>query len=65
MQWAFGCPTAQTQALNTKRAWSSYAQRKELIEPIFCILNDQLRASLFLLRDLANARAEFVLLAVL
>ena len=51
------------QWMTTERARGLYAQRKELIEPIFGILKEQLSARRFLLRGLANVRAEFVLLA--
>ena len=51
------------QWMTTERARGLYAQRKELIEPIFGILQEQLSARRFLLRGLANVRAEFVLLA--
>ena len=43
------------------RRW--YARRKELIEPVFGILKEQLVAWRFLLRGLANVRAEFMMLA--
>ncbi len=49
--------------MTTERARRLYARRKELIEPIFGILKEQLGARRFLLRGLANVRAEFVLLA--
>ena len=49
--------------MTTKRARGLYARRKGLIEPIFGILKEQLSARRFLLRGLANVRAEFVLLA--
>ena len=49
--------------MTTERARHLYALRKELIEPIFGILKEQLAARRFLLRGLANVRAEFVLLA--
>ncbi len=49
--------------MTTERARRLYARRKELIEPIFGILKEQLSARRFLLRGLANVRAEFVLLA--
>ena len=49
--------------MTTERARHLYARRKELIEPIFGILKEQLSARRFLLRGLANVRAEFVLLA--
>ena len=47
----------------TEKARDLYARRKELIEPIFGILKEQLGARRFLLRGLANVRAEFRLLA--
>jgi len=43
------------------RRW--YARRKGLIEPIFGILKEQMGARRFLLRGLANVRAEFMMLA--
>jgi len=49
--------------MTTERARHLYARRKELIEPIFGILKEQLSARRFLLRGLANVRSEFVLLA--
>ncbi len=49
--------------MTTKRARRLYARRKELIEPIFGILKEQLGARRFLLRGLVNVRAEFTLLA--
>ena len=49
--------------MTTERARGLYARRKELIEPIFGILKEQLGARRFLLRGLANVRAEFRLLA--
>ena len=49
--------------MTTERARGLYARRKELIEPISGILKEQLSARRFLLRGLANVRAEFVLLA--
>ncbi len=49
--------------MSIERARQLYAMRKELIEPIFGILKEQLAFRRFLLRGLANVRAEFVLLA--
>ncbi len=49
--------------MTTERAQGLYTRRKELIEPIFGILKEQLGARRFLLRGLANVRAEFRLLA--
>ncbi len=49
--------------MTTEQARGLYARRKELIEPIFGILKEQLGARRFLLRGLTNVRAEFRLLA--
>jgi len=49
--------------MQTYEARSLYSRRKELIEAVFGILKDQLGARRFLLRGLANVRAEFTLLA--
>ena len=49
--------------MTTDRAQGLYARRKELIEPIFGILKEQIGARRFLMRGLANVRAEFRLLA--
>ncbi len=49
--------------MQTDEARSLYSRRKELIEAVFGILKDQLGARRFLLRGLANVRAEFTLLA--
>jgi len=49
--------------MQTYEARSLYSRRKELIEAVFGILKDQLGARRFLLRGLANVRAEFILLA--
>ena len=51
------------QWMSTDEARNLYARRKELSEPIFGIIKDQLRARRFLLRGLANVRAEFSLIA--
>lgn len=51
------------QWMRTDEARSLYAKRKELNEPTFGILKEQLGARRFLLRGLANVRAEFTLLA--
>ena len=51
------------QWMTTERARGLYARRKELIEPIFGILKEQLGARRFLLRGLTNVQAEFALLA--
>ncbi len=49
--------------MQTDEARSLYARRRELSEPTFGILKDQLGARRFLLRGLANVRAEFTLMA--
>jgi len=51
------------QWMRTDEARRMYARRQELNEPTFGILKDQLGARRFLLRGLANVRAEFTLLA--
>lgn len=58
------------EALRQHRAWMAtdearqrYARRKELVEPVFGILKEQFGARRFLLRGLANVRAEWSLLA--
>jgi transposase len=51
------------QWMQTDEARSLYSHRKELIEAVFGILKDQLGARRFLLRGLANVRAEFTLMA--
>ena len=51
------------QWMQTHEAKSLYARQKELSEPTFGILKDQLGARRFLLRGLPNVRAEFTLLA--
>jgi len=49
--------------MTTEGARRLYAWRKGLIEPVFGILKEQMGARRFLLRGLANVRAEFSLLA--
>ena len=49
--------------MQTDEAKHLYARRKEMSEPTFGILKEQLEARRFLLRGLANVRAEFALLA--
>ena len=51
------------QWMRSEEARSLYARRRELSEPAFGILKDQMNARRFLLRGLANVRAEFILLA--
>lgn len=57
-------------ALRAHRAWMAtdqaqalYRQRQEIIEPVFGVLKEELGARRFLLRGLANVRAEWTLLA--
>lgn len=50
--------------MTTDEARALYARRKELSEPTFGILKEQLGARRFLLRGLANVWAEFILLAM-
>ena len=47
----------------TTEAKEMYARRKQLVEPSFGILKEQMGARRLLLRGLANVKAEFVLLA--
>jgi len=47
----------------TDEARALYARRKQLNEPVFGILKEQMGARRFLLRGLAKVRAEFALLA--
>lgn len=49
--------------MKTDKARNLYAQRQQLSEPTFGILKEQLGARRFLLRGLANVRAEFILMA--
>lgn len=49
--------------MRTDEARSLYTRRRELSEPTFGILKEQLGAQRFLLRGLTNVRAEFTLLA--
>jgi transposase len=51
------------QWMATDEAKTLYARRKELNEPVFGIIKEQMGGRRFLLRGLANVRAEFVLLA--
>jgi len=51
------------QWMQTDEARNLYARRKQLSEPTFGILKDQMNARRFLLRGLVNVRAEFNLLA--
>ena len=47
----------------TEEAQALYTRRKQLPEPAFGILKEQMGARRFLLRGLANVRSEFILLA--
>ena len=49
--------------MSTDEARVLYARRQELSEPTFGILKDQLGGRRFLLRGLANVRAEFTFMA--
>jgi len=49
--------------MSTAEARNLYARRKELSEPTFGILKEQLGARRFLLRGLTNVQAEFTLLS--
>ena len=51
------------QWMSTAEARNLYARRKELSEPTFGILKEQLGARRFLLRGLTNVQAEFTLLS--
>ncbi len=51
------------QWMATDEARALYAQRKELNEPVFGIIKEQMGARRFLLWSLANVRAEFMVLA--
>ena len=48
--------------MKTDKARELYTRRKQLIEPVFGILKEQLGARRFLLRGLDNVRAEFTLM---
>ena len=57
-------------ALRSHRAWmeteeakQAYGLRKQLVEPVFGIVKEQLGARRFLLRGLANVKAEWAVLA--
>ncbi len=51
------------QLMKTEEASKMYALRKEIIEPVFGILKEQLNFRRFLLRGLHNAQAEATLIA--
>ena len=50
--------------MSTEAARTAYNLRKQLIEPVFGIFKEQLRARRFLLRGLANVKAEWTVLAI-
>ena len=54
---------AHAAVMATLEAKALYSHRKELVEPAFGILKEQQGARRFLLRGLANVRAEWALLA--
>jgi len=49
--------------MRSREALALYARRRELSEPTFGVMKDQMNARRLLLRGLANVRAEFSLLA--
>lgn len=49
--------------METDKAKALYQLRKQLVEPVFGIMKEQMGARRFLLRGLANVRAEWTLLA--
>ena len=49
--------------MDTEEAKELYKLRKHLVEPVFGILKEQLKARRFLLRGLANVRSEWVLIS--
>jgi transposase len=51
------------QWMKTEEARNLYAQRQQLIEPVFGIIKEQIGVRRFLLRGLVNVKAEFTLLA--
>ena len=60
----------QDTALRRHRAWmeteeakAAYSRRKELVEPAFGIIKEQMGVRRFLLRGLVNVRAEFAMVA--
>ncbi len=48
--------------MSTGEAWDAYKRRKQLVEPVFGIIKEQLAARRFLLRGFANVSAEWTLL---
>lgn len=49
--------------METEEAKAAYKKRKELVEPVFGIIKEQLGLRRFLLRGLAHVKAEFAMLA--
>ena len=49
--------------METEEAKQAYGLRKQLVEPVFGIIKEQLGARRFLLRGLANVKAEWTVLA--
>ena len=49
--------------MSTEEAKRAYRQRKQLVEPVFGIIKEQLQARSFLLRGLGNVAVEWALLA--
>lgn len=48
--------------MSTDEAWVVYKRRKQLVEPVFGIIKEQLTDRRFLLRGFANVSAEWTLL---
>ncbi len=57
------CLRCHREWMSTEEAKALYRKRKELPEPVFGIIKEQLRGRRFLLRGIANVRAEAALLA--
>ncbi len=55
---------AHREWMSTEAAKTAYKLRKYLIEPVFGIFKEQLRARRFLLRGLTNVKAEWTVLAI-
>ena len=49
--------------MSTGRAKQAYRERKQLVEPIFGIIKEQMGLRRFLLRGLVNVAAEWAVLA--
>lgn len=50
--------------METEEAKAAYKKRKELAEPVFGIIKEQMGVRRFLLRGLANVTAEFIMVAI-